>query len=197
MDFIDAADRVVVRDAWRGSGQGPDADMEFTRVFTLRTARSSTSTPATTRWRTGRDRDPRPGRRPGRRSDARALVDRRAHRRGFEPSDPRLRSRRLRTKFAPAKPNHASQVANTSPESWNRAGLLYRRDGPPRYRPAGTAQLSSDASSTGRSASGDERRSHSLNSGSTMYQLPSRSSTSPLPCSRTSAGRTREWLEKP
>jgi ketosteroid isomerase-like protein len=35
-DFIAAADRVVVRDAWRGSGQGPDADMEFTRVFTLR-----------------------------------------------------------------------------------------------------------------------------------------------------------------
>ena len=35
-DFIDAADRVVVRDAWRGTGQGPDADMEFTRVFTLR-----------------------------------------------------------------------------------------------------------------------------------------------------------------
>jgi ketosteroid isomerase-like protein len=35
-DFIAAADRVVVRDAWRGTGQGPDADMEFTRVFTLR-----------------------------------------------------------------------------------------------------------------------------------------------------------------
>ena len=36
-DFIDASDRVVVRDAWRGTGsQGPDADMEFTRVFTLR-----------------------------------------------------------------------------------------------------------------------------------------------------------------
>jgi ketosteroid isomerase-like protein len=35
-DFIAAADRVVVRDAWRGTGQGPDADMEFSRVFTLR-----------------------------------------------------------------------------------------------------------------------------------------------------------------
>jgi ketosteroid isomerase-like protein len=35
-DFIDADGRVVVRDAWRGTGQGPDADMEFTRVFTLR-----------------------------------------------------------------------------------------------------------------------------------------------------------------
>jgi uncharacterized protein len=35
-EFITAADRVVVRDAWSGTGQGPDADMEFTRVFTLR-----------------------------------------------------------------------------------------------------------------------------------------------------------------
>jgi hypothetical protein len=35
-DFIAVADRVVVRDAWRATGQGPDADMEFTRVFTLR-----------------------------------------------------------------------------------------------------------------------------------------------------------------
>jgi ketosteroid isomerase-like protein len=36
-DFTAAADRGVVRDAWRGTGsQGPDADMEFTRVFTLR-----------------------------------------------------------------------------------------------------------------------------------------------------------------
>ena len=36
-DFIPAAGRVVVRDAWRGTGsQGPDADMEFTRIFTLR-----------------------------------------------------------------------------------------------------------------------------------------------------------------
>jgi len=29
-------DRVVVRDVWRGTGQGPDADMEFTRVVTVR-----------------------------------------------------------------------------------------------------------------------------------------------------------------
>jgi ketosteroid isomerase-like protein len=35
-DFIDAGDRVLVRDIWRGTGQGPEADMEFTRVFTLR-----------------------------------------------------------------------------------------------------------------------------------------------------------------
>jgi hypothetical protein len=35
-DFIDTADRVVVRDGWRGTGQGPDADMEFSRVFPLR-----------------------------------------------------------------------------------------------------------------------------------------------------------------
>ena len=35
-DPLVAADRVVVRDAWRGTGQGPDADMEFSRVFTLR-----------------------------------------------------------------------------------------------------------------------------------------------------------------
>ncbi len=35
-DFIDTADLVVVRDASRGTGsEGPDADMEFTRVFTL------------------------------------------------------------------------------------------------------------------------------------------------------------------
>ena len=34
-DFIEADHRVVVRDAWRGTGQGPDADMEFTRVITL------------------------------------------------------------------------------------------------------------------------------------------------------------------
>jgi uncharacterized protein len=36
MDFIDAADRVVVRDVWRGTGRGPNADLEFSRVFTLR-----------------------------------------------------------------------------------------------------------------------------------------------------------------
>jgi ketosteroid isomerase-like protein len=35
-DFIAAPDRVIVRDRWHGTGRGPDADMEFTRVFTLR-----------------------------------------------------------------------------------------------------------------------------------------------------------------
>jgi uncharacterized protein len=35
-DFIDAANRVVVRDVWHGTGRGPNADMEFTRVFTIR-----------------------------------------------------------------------------------------------------------------------------------------------------------------
>jgi ketosteroid isomerase-like protein len=35
-DFIAAPDRVIVRDLWHGTGRGPDADMEFARVFTLR-----------------------------------------------------------------------------------------------------------------------------------------------------------------
>ena len=35
-DFIDAGDRVLVRAAWRGSGSGPDAAMEFSYLFTLR-----------------------------------------------------------------------------------------------------------------------------------------------------------------
>ena len=35
-DFIDAADRVVVRAIWHGTGHGPDSDIEFTHVFTLR-----------------------------------------------------------------------------------------------------------------------------------------------------------------
>jgi ketosteroid isomerase-like protein len=35
-DFIDAADRVVVRYIWRGAGHGPEANMEFTGVFTVR-----------------------------------------------------------------------------------------------------------------------------------------------------------------
>ena len=48
-----------------------------------------------------------------------------------------------------------------------------------------------------KTASGEDRRNHSLNSGSTMYHVPSRSSTSPRPWRRTSAGRTREWLENP
>ena len=35
-EFIDAADRVVVRYAWRGAGRGPDANMEMTNVVTVR-----------------------------------------------------------------------------------------------------------------------------------------------------------------
>jgi ketosteroid isomerase-like protein len=35
-DFVDAGDRVVVRQAWRGSGHGPDLNMEMTNVVTVR-----------------------------------------------------------------------------------------------------------------------------------------------------------------
>jgi uncharacterized protein len=35
-DFIDAADRVVVRAIWHGAGHGPDADLELTGVYTVR-----------------------------------------------------------------------------------------------------------------------------------------------------------------
>jgi ketosteroid isomerase-like protein len=35
-DFIDGADRVVVRMIWHGAGLGPDPQMEFTHVFTVR-----------------------------------------------------------------------------------------------------------------------------------------------------------------
>ena len=38
-DFIDAADRVVVRQVWRGAGHGPDLNMEATLVFTMRKGR--------------------------------------------------------------------------------------------------------------------------------------------------------------
>jgi ketosteroid isomerase-like protein len=38
-DFIDAADRVTVRQIWRGAGHGPEANMEFTGVFTVRKGR--------------------------------------------------------------------------------------------------------------------------------------------------------------
>ena len=38
-DFIDAADRVVVRVIWRGAGHGPEANMEMTDVFTVRKGR--------------------------------------------------------------------------------------------------------------------------------------------------------------
>jgi ketosteroid isomerase-like protein len=38
-DFIDAADRVVVRQVWRGAGRGPDLNMEMTNVFMVRRGR--------------------------------------------------------------------------------------------------------------------------------------------------------------
>jgi len=38
-DFIDAGDRVVVRVAWRGVGRGPEINLEFTIVYTVRNGR--------------------------------------------------------------------------------------------------------------------------------------------------------------
>jgi ketosteroid isomerase-like protein len=38
-DFIDAADRVVVRQIWRGAGHGPEAHLEMTNVVTVRKGR--------------------------------------------------------------------------------------------------------------------------------------------------------------
>ena len=38
-DFIDAADRVVVRVIWHGAGHGPESNMEFTNVCTVRKGR--------------------------------------------------------------------------------------------------------------------------------------------------------------
>ena len=38
-DFIDAADRVVVRHIYRGAGHGPESNMELTVVFTVRKRR--------------------------------------------------------------------------------------------------------------------------------------------------------------
>ena len=35
-DFIDAADRIVVRFIWHGAGHGPEANLELTGVFTVR-----------------------------------------------------------------------------------------------------------------------------------------------------------------
>ena len=35
-DFETSGDRVVVRVVWRGTGSGPQADIEWTAVFTLR-----------------------------------------------------------------------------------------------------------------------------------------------------------------
>jgi uncharacterized protein len=34
--FIDAGDRVLVKAVWRGIGQGPEVEMQFTHVFTVR-----------------------------------------------------------------------------------------------------------------------------------------------------------------
>jgi ketosteroid isomerase-like protein len=38
-DFIEAADRVVVRQVWHGVGRGPESHLELTQVFTLRKGR--------------------------------------------------------------------------------------------------------------------------------------------------------------
>jgi ketosteroid isomerase-like protein len=38
-DFIDAGDRVAVRQIWRGAGHGPEANMEMTNVITVRKGR--------------------------------------------------------------------------------------------------------------------------------------------------------------
>jgi ketosteroid isomerase-like protein len=35
-DFVDAADRVIVRFTWHGVGHGPQSNMEFTGVVTVR-----------------------------------------------------------------------------------------------------------------------------------------------------------------
>jgi len=34
-DFIDAGDRVAVRQIWRGAGVGPESNIEFTNLFML------------------------------------------------------------------------------------------------------------------------------------------------------------------
>jgi ketosteroid isomerase-like protein len=38
-DFIDVGDRVAVRYIWRGEGRGPESNMEFTHVLTVRNQR--------------------------------------------------------------------------------------------------------------------------------------------------------------
>ncbi len=38
-DFIDVGDRVVVRVIWRGTGRGPEANVELTTVMTVRRGR--------------------------------------------------------------------------------------------------------------------------------------------------------------
>jgi ketosteroid isomerase-like protein len=35
-EFVEVAEHVVVRDVWHGMGRGPDAELQFSRVFTLR-----------------------------------------------------------------------------------------------------------------------------------------------------------------
>jgi ketosteroid isomerase-like protein len=39
--FIDHGDRVAVRQIWHGAGYGPEANLEFTAVYTLRKGRIS------------------------------------------------------------------------------------------------------------------------------------------------------------
>jgi hypothetical protein len=38
-DFAHAADRVVARWIWHGQGQGPEANMEVTTIYTIRNGR--------------------------------------------------------------------------------------------------------------------------------------------------------------
>jgi ketosteroid isomerase-like protein len=39
ISFIDTADRVVVREIWRGAGSGPEMSLEITNVMTVRKGR--------------------------------------------------------------------------------------------------------------------------------------------------------------
>ena len=39
ISFIDAGDRVVVRQIWRGAGHGPEVNLDITNVFTVRKGR--------------------------------------------------------------------------------------------------------------------------------------------------------------